>query len=203
MLTALDSYLLYQRATYAQEIQRLRSGMTAVERRSADLALAENENKLRVMVALIRRQAQGDRQLHLSVQVDSGVMTLEQDGVVLREMPIRVGPERRVGVPPDTVRMVAPRGTRTVEKLMTADSVWDVPKWIYADRGLPADSTRVRGALGDAAVVLNGGTVIYGEPQTGPLADTSYVLPGGVRAREADIKAIGANLKPGTSVYFY
>jgi hypothetical protein len=51
--------------------------------------------------------------------------------------------------------------------------------------------------------VLDGGTVIYSDPHAGPLADTAYVMPGSVRAREADVKAIQANLKPGTSVYFY
>lgn len=175
--------------------------MTAVERRSADLAVAANENHLKVLVALIRRQAQGDRVLHVSVQVDSGVMTLEQEGNVLREMPVRVAPERRVGVPPDTIMMPKPQGTRHVVRLLTPDSAWTVPKWVYADRHLQPDTT-TKGTLG-FAVVLDGGTVIYGDPTAGPLADTAYVMPGSVRAREADVKAMQPNLKPGTSVYFY
>jgi hypothetical protein len=202
VLLALDVYLLSQRGNYAKETQRLRSGMTAVERRSADLAVAANENHLRVLVALIRRQAQGDRALHLSIAVDSGVMTLEQEGNVLRQMPVRVAPERRVGVPPDTVMMPKPQGTRRVERLLTADSAWSVPRWVYLDRHLPYDSSAVTGALGEA-IVLDGGTVIYSDPRTGPLADTAYVMPGSVRAREADVKAIEAGLKLGTSVYFY
>ena len=202
MLIALDVYLLTQRENYAKEITRLRAGMTSVERRSADLAVAANENHLKVMVALIRRQAQGDRVLHLSVQVDSGVMTLEQEGNVLREMPVRVAPERRVGVPPDTIVMPRPQGTRHVERLLTPDSgAWTVPRWVYADRHLHADST-TKGTLG-FGIVLDGGTVIYSDPRVGPLADTAYVMPGSVRAREADVKAIQANLKPGSSVYFY
>jgi hypothetical protein len=202
VLVALDYYLISQRRNYAKEVQRLRNGMTSVERRSADLAVAANENHLRVLVALARRQAEGDRVLHLSVEVDSGVMTLDQEGNVLREMPVRVAPERRVGVPPDTIMMAAPRGTRRVERVLSADSAWVLPKWVYADRHMPADTAPLRGALGEA-IVLDGGTVIYSDPQAGPLADTGYVLPGSVRAREADIKAIEPNLKPGTSVYFY
>ncbi len=201
VLIALDVYLISQRENYAKEIRRLRNGMSAVERRSADLAVAANENHLKVLVALVRRQAQGDRVLHVSVQVDSGVMTLEQEGNVLREMPVRVAPERRVGVPPDTVMMAKPLGTRHVERLLTPDSAWTVPRWVYADRHLAPDST-TKGTLG-FAVVLDGGTVIYSDPQAGPLVDTAYVMPGSVRAREADVKAIQANLKPGTSVYFY
>jgi hypothetical protein len=201
VLIALDVYLLSQRENYAKEISRLRAGMTAVERRSADLAVAANVNHIKVMVALIRRQAQGDRVLHLSVQVDSGVMTLEQEGNVLREMPVRVAPERAVGVPPDTIVMPRPQGTRRVERLLTPDSAWAVPRWVYLDRHLRADST-TKGTLG-FGIVLDGGTVIYSDPRVGPLADTAYVMPGSVRAREADVKAIQANLKPGTSVYFY
>jgi hypothetical protein len=64
------------------------------------------------------------------------------------------------------------------------------------------DATPVKGGLG-FGIVLDGGTVIYSDPHAGPLADTAYVMPGSVRAREADVKAIQANLKPGTSVYFY
>jgi hypothetical protein len=201
VLIALDVYLLSQRENYAKEVRRLRAGMTTVERRSADLALAANENHLKVLVALIRRQAQGDRVLHVSVQVDSGVMTLEQEGNVLRQMPVRVAPERHVGVPPDTIMMPRPQGTRHVEKLLTPDSAWAVPKWVSVDRHVTSDST-TKGTLG-FAVVLDGGTVIYSDPTVGPLADTAYVMPGSVRAREADVKAIQANLKPGTSVYFY
>jgi len=201
VLIALDVYLLSRRENYAKEIRRLRASMTTVERRSADLAVAANENHLKVLVALIRRQAQGDRGLHVSVQVDSGVMTLEQEGNVLREMPVRVAPGRRVGVPPDTIMMSRPQGTRHVERLLTPDSAWTVPKWVYADRHLPPDTT-TKGTLG-YAIVVDGGLVIYSDPQVGPLADTAYVMPGSVRAREADVKAIQANLKPGTSVYFY
>ncbi len=202
ILVALDVWLVDQHANYAREINRLRNGMSAVERRQADLAVAANENHLRVVVAHARPHAEGDRVLHISVAVDSGVMTLEQEGNVLREMPVRVAPERRVGVPPDTIMMAPPLGTRRVERILTPDSVWTLPKWVYADRHMPADTTPLRGALGEA-VVLDGGTVIYSDPRAGPLADTGYVLPGSVRAREADIKAIEPNLKPGTSVYFY
>jgi len=129
-------------------------------------------------------------------------MTLNQEGNVLREMPVRVPPSRRVGIPPDTVMMPAPLGTRHVARILTPDSAWVVPKWVYIDRHVPPDSTPIKGALGEA-ILLDGGTVIYSDPHAGPLADSSYVMPGSVRAREADVKAIEANLKPGLSVYFY
>jgi hypothetical protein len=61
----------------------------------------------------------------------------------------------------------------------------------------------VTGALGPAAIVLSGGTVIYAMPTTGPLNDSSYVLPGSVRASAVDLKAILPNLTPGMKIYFY
>jgi phosphoribosylamine--glycine ligase len=62
---------------------------------------------------------------------------------------------------------------------------------------------RLAGALGPAAIRLDGGTVIYSLPSVGPLNDSSYVLPGAIRVRASDLKAIVPNLRPGVAVYFY
>lgn len=204
LLLAIDGWLVYKRVRYEREIERLRAGMTAVERRKADAEIASNERRLQVMVELARRQALGDKDLHLSVAVDSGVMHLAREGAVLRNMPARVGPEKWVGTAPDTVKMVAPRGTRTVEKVLDGSAGWEVPAWVYADRGVPVPADRtLRGALGPAAVLLNGGTVIYTMPTVGPLNDSSYVMPGSIRVRTEDLQAVVPNLKPGMTVYFY
>jgi hypothetical protein len=178
--------------------------MTALERNRTDAILARDENRLRIAVELIRRQARIDKDLHLSVTVDSGVMFLEREGALLREMPIQIGPEKTVGASPDTVRMVAPRGARTIERIVDENGTWEVPAWVYADRGLQTSAEReIRGALGPAAIILSGGTVIYSMPSAGPLNDSAYVLPGSVRARAADLKAILPNLQNGMTVYFY
>ena len=199
-----DMWLAYKRARYAHEIERLRGGMTAFERQKADMLLAADERRFDVMLELIRRQSVGDQALHLSVAVDSGVMYLQRDGARLREMPVQVGPEKTIGSAPDTVRMVTPRGVRTVERVLKDGDGWDVPEWVYTDRGLPTSADRaVKGALGPVAIVLNGGTVIYSPPTAGPLNDPAYVMPGSVRARAEDLKAVAPNLEPGMSVYFY
>ena len=177
--------------------------MSDVERKRTDEILAQNENRLKVMVELFKRQAKVDPTLHLSVSLDSGVMYLQREGALLREMPITIGPERRVGTPPDTVHIAAPRGKRTVEQVLDETDVWDVPAWVYTDRGLPAGETRLKGALGPVAVRLDGGTVIYSMPSVGPLNDSSYVLPGAIRVRANDLRAIVPNLRPGVAVYFY
>lgn len=203
MLVA-SGMLLYKRVTYQREIERLRAGMTDVERRRADMLMEQTQNRFQVMVELIRRQALGDKELHLAVAVDSGIMRLQREGALLRDMPVVFGPEKAVGTRPDTVRMAIPRGTRTVEKLIDGTDGWEVPAWVYEDRGLavPQDRT-VKGALGPAAILLNGGTVLYSMPSAGPLNDSSYVLPGSVRVRAEDLRAIKPNLKTGMRVYFY
>ena len=200
----IDVWLVRKRVRYRNEIERLRAEMTGLERSRTDAILARDENRLRLALELIRRQARIDKDLHLSVTVDSGVMFLEREGAHLREMPIQIGPERTVGAAPDTVRMVSPRGARTIERILDENGTWEVPAWVYADRGLqPSPERTIKGALGPAAIVLSGGTVIYSMPSAGPLNDSSYVLPGSVRARAADLKAILPNLQNGMTVYFY
>jgi hypothetical protein len=203
LFVALDAWLVMRYLRYQRETNALRASMSDVERKRTDEILAQNENRLKVMVELFKRQAKVDPSLHLSVSLDSSVMYLEREGALLREMPITVGPERRVGTSPDTVHIAAPRGKRTVEALLTETDAWDVPAWVYADRGIPAGETRLAGALGPAAIRLDGGTVIYSLPSVGPLNDSTYVLPGAIRVRASDLKAIAPNLRPGVAVYFY
>jgi len=204
VLISMDTWLIAKRVRYGSEIKRLRAGMTGAERKKTDLILATEQNKLRVMIELLKRQARGDKELHLSVSVDSGLMVLEREGALLREMRIEVGPEKTVGTSPDTVRMVIPRGQRTVERILQGSDTWELPRWLYADRGLPVPADRSsKGGLGPVSLVLTGGTVVYSMPTVGPLADSAYVMPGAVRARSADLKAIAPNLKPGMTIYFY
>jgi hypothetical protein len=200
---AADSWLLVRYRRYQRETAQLRASMSAVERNRTDALLSQNENRLKVMVELFKRQAKLDPTLHLSVSLDSAVMYLERDGALLREMPITVGPEKRVGMPPDTVHIAAPRGRRTVDRVLGESDPWEIPRWVYVDRGIPAGDSSLRGALGPAAIALDGGTVIYSLPSVGPLNDSTYVLPGAIRVRAADLKAIAPNLRPGVPVYFY
>ena len=201
---ALDAWLIHKRVTYQREIARLRAGMSEAERRRTDAILASEERRLEMMMELLRRQAKWDKTIHLAVEVDSGKMYLEREGATLREVDIEIGPERRIGLPPDTVHMAVPRGARSVVKVLGEDDPWEIPRWIYVDRGLPIPADRVvKGALGPVAILLEGGTVIYSLPSVGPINDSSYVLPGAVRASAEDLRAIAPNLEPGSSVYFY
>src|SRR5262245_17740919 len=106
-------------------------------------------------------------------------MVLGREGAVLRRMPVRVGPEHWVHLENDSVRIAAPRGERTIERIVGEGDAWEVPRWVYGERGIPMPNDgRVVGALGASAIVLNGGTVLYAQPSSGPLGDSSYVLPG-------------------------
>jgi hypothetical protein len=202
-LLAADGWVLARRSRYRAEIDRLRASMTVIERQRADEIVANENNKLRLAVELIRRQARLERDLHLAIAIDSGTMYMERDGALLRQMPVQVARERRVGVPPDTVHLAPPRGVRTVARVLTEEDAWEVPAWVFADRRLTVPSERrIVGALG-YALVLDGGSVVYALPKSGPLADSTYLLAGAVRARSEDLRAILPNLRAGTRVYFY
>ena len=189
---------------YREETSRLRAGMTKAQRERADAVVTAERHRLRVEWELIRRQARGDKQLHLSVNVDSSRMILERDGVVLREMPVRLGAERFRGATGDTSIAVQALGQRTVQRVLSEGDVWEVPRTVFDARGLPVpESRRIRGALGDDAILLTEGTVVYAIPESGPLADTAYVLPGSIQVNAADLKALAASIRPGMSVYFY
>ena len=203
VLLAADAWLYLRYRRYMGETAELRASMSDVERKRTDALLAQEENRVRVMVELFKRQAKLDPSLHLSVSLDSGVMYLERDGALLREMPITVGPEKRVGIPPDTLHIAAPRGKRTVERLLGETDAWPLPAWVFQDRGVPPAPTALAGALGPAAITLDGGTVIYSLPSVGPLNDSAYVMPGAIRVRASDLKAIAPNLHAGVAVYFY
>ncbi len=200
----IDGLLLYKRVRYTQEIHRLRADMTDFERRQADAMSASAQEKLAVEMELLRRQSRGTKDIHLSVSIDSGAMYLEREGAVLRPFAVSVGPERRVGTSPDTMHIAAPRGTRSVERIMGRSDKWDVPSWVFVERGVPTpDDHSIAGALGPIAIVLSGGTVIYSMPNAGPLADSNYILPGAVRASAEDLRAILPNIRRGTTVYFF
>jgi hypothetical protein len=201
-----DGFLVHQRTLYQDETHRLRAGMDEAERQRADAILSSREKRKQMVMDLVKRQARWSNDIHLAISVDSGRMYLERQGAVLREIPIRLGPDRRIGMAPDTVHLAIPRGTRTVQAVLSDSDAWQVPAWVYTDRGFKPPPTAQRmlmKALGPVGIVLDGGTVIYSLPANGPLGDTSYTMPGSVRARSDDLDAIAPNVTKGMVVYFY
>jgi hypothetical protein len=206
-LIGADLALLWRRARDRNELERLRQGMTALERQRADAVVAADAERSRLLMALLRQQlwqqALGDGGLHLVVSVDSSYAALDRGRARLRQFPVEIGPDRRVGVAPDTVRVVAPRGMRRVERVLSGTVRWEPPAWLWADRGLAPPAETAPGWAGPIAVVTTGGVLLYTLPAIGPLADHGYLLPGAIRIAAADMRALRESLKPGMAVYFY
>lgn len=114
IMLALDGYLIWKRRAYTEEVARLRANMTEQERARTDAIVAAEDNKTRIALELARRQAKIEKELHLSVAVDSGKIYLEREGALLREMAASFGPEAKVG--PDSIPVVIPRGQFAVAK---------------------------------------------------------------------------------------
>ena len=204
LLLVLDGVLVWRRGRYREETVRLRASMTELERKRADAIIDAQKNEAGLMLELMRRQAIGDDRLHLAVSIDSSFVALDRGAARLRVMPAQFGPEARVGESPDTSHVAVPRGTRTVERLLGPTDSYPLPRWVWTGRGLPVPENREEpGWVGANAIVMTGGALIYSLPKSGPLADSSYVMPGTVRVRPADLAAIRENLTRGMTVYFY
>ena len=201
---ACDAWLFARMRSVQAEAHRARTDAFGTSGAASDAALAAQQARLRSILEKVRAQAAADPAFHLNVEVDSGTVTLERDGLVLRTMVAELGPESVVGVAPDTQRLAVPRGVRTVLTLVPKGAPYELPAWLWRERGLevPADR-RVKGALGSGAAFLEGGTLIYARTAVGPLADSLYVWPGAIRLSDEDLKAVLPNLKPGVKVYLF
>lgn len=204
VLLLTDLVLAYKRVQYGRELARMRASMTETEVRRVDAVTASEGSRLAIAVELARREALGDAELHLAVDTGNGLLYLERQGARLREMRVRLGREALVGTPPDAVLLAPPLGKRSVARVVDGSYRWAVPEWVYVDRGWPEPGDRrIPGALGPLAIFLDSGAVLYSRPAVGPLSDTSYVLPGSVRAEGPDFEAIRENVQPGMAVYFH
>ena len=177
--------------------------MSEVERKQADTILAAAEDRTRLQVALVRRDAQLEDDLNLAVSLEKGKLYLQREGAQLREIPVRIGAEKKIGGGEGAVQVAAPRGRFTIVDVVDGGHRWRAPEWLLAERGLPASPRDFEGGLGPIAIVLSGGAVLYSDPTTGPLKDASYVMPGAARASASDLEAIREVLEVGMPVYFY
>jgi len=203
-LLGVEGALAWRRAGYRAETARLREGMSDLDRRRADAIVAADADRSQLLYLIAQRQARGDDNLHLAVHLDSGYVALDRGAARLRVMPARIGPARRVGQAPDTMHVTPPLGMRAVSAVLGGKDSVELPAWLWDDRGLGAPDRRAApGWTGPVAVVTTGGTLLYSLPEQGPLADSSYVMPGAIRLEAADLRAIRENLSPGMRVYFY
>jgi hypothetical protein len=202
-LLAVDAWLLYKRFRYSRQIATARDSMSDVERRQADTILAAAADRTKLQVALVRRDARLEDDLNLAVSLEKGKLYLQREGAQLREIPVRIGAEKKIGAGDGAVQVAPPRGRFTIVDVVGGDHRWRAPEWLLADRGLPASPRDFAGGLGPVAIVLSGGAVIYSDPAGGPLKDPGYVMPGAARASASDLEAIREVLEVGMPVYFY
>jgi hypothetical protein len=196
--------LISARSRYVRETTRLRAGMSAVERGRADALLQAASERDALLLQFVQRQAAGDDAVHLALDATAGTLALDRGAVRLRTMPVRIGAERRVGSPPDTLRIPVPRGLRRIERLLGPSDTLELPAWLWIDRGLPVPTVRHgAGWTGTGAILTSGGTLLYTLPTAGPLADSRYVMPGAVRLAPADFAAVRESLRAGLRVWFF
>ena len=199
-----DTYLALRVRSLQAESHQRRIDAFGTATATADAQMAAQRARLQGILDRVRAEAAADRALHLSIQVDSGQATLERDGLVLRTLDVDLGPESLVGAAPDTQRLATPRGVRTVKTVVAKGQAFELPEWLYRERGIEVPPNRkLKGALGLGAAFLEDGTLIYAQPTEGPLADSLYVWPGAVRLSVDDLKAVLPNLKPGVKVYLF
>jgi len=203
LLVLADVGLLFKRSQYRRESVQARQGMSALERERADALLESEEGRTALMLALVRQQSVAERGLNLAISLAEGTMDLQQEGSQLRRMRVEIGPELVIGQEPGAARVTPPLGKRHVARVVDASYVWPPPVWLHSQGGRGVPSGGIRGGLGNVAILLDDGTPLYSRPAAGPLADESYVLPGGVRLDAADLTAIRENLAPGMPVYFF
>lgn len=203
VLLAADAFFAWRWIQYRRETHEMRASLNAAERGRLDLLLEATGQRAQLMMEVARREARGADELNLAVSLDDGVMYLQRQGARLREMKVRLGPEATVGTEPGAIRIAAPRGKRTVVRILSGAYEHELPAWVWTQRGLsPPSNRRLAGALGPVALVLSGGTLIYSEPAPVPL-EPGHPLPGGVLADRHDLTAILENVKPGMPVYFH
>jgi len=172
-MVAVDAWLLFKRVSYNRDVAQLRAHMTQAERERTDGIVQAEQNKLRIAIELVKRQAKFDKKLHLNVSIDSSRMYLTREGALLREMPVQLGPERAASASSDAPPAAVPRGERTIADL-----------------------------AGDK-IALDGGATIFTSKASPLAADTTAIPAGSLRMSLDDLKAIMPNLSAGMKVYFY
>src|SRR5688572_7494700 len=170
VLLIADAVFAWRWLQYRREAREMRASLNAAERGRLDLLLEATGQRAQLMMEVARREARGADQLNLAVSLDDGVMYLQRQGARLREMKVRIGPEATVGEAPGAIKIAAPRGKRTVVRLLSGAYEYELPAWVWTQRGMqPPSNRRAGGALGPVALVLSGGVVIYAEPAPSPL----------------------------------
>ena len=152
-LIAFDGFLVFKAVQYKRQIGEDRAAMTTTDKQRADALLASQSSRADLEQALVAQQAVKDKGLNLSIGLEEGTMDLQREGAQLRELRVKIGPEVTVGQAPGARKITPPLGRRQVVAVVDESYAWDVPSWVWTQRGQPAATgRRVPGALGEIAV---------------------------------------------------
>lgn len=198
-----DITLVFEDMAANRQQARMNASLVQADaKRSAERKAAE-EHLAAASAERARREALTARGLHLAIDCGNKVMSLRREGALLREMPVRLR-EPAPGTGSKVIEPAPPRGRHVVVALVDKEYRFEVPEEAFRIQGIPVPVDRtIAGALGPDAVILNSGALIYSLPETGPLSDPRYLIPGAVRVETADLRALKESLRPGMAVYFY
>lgn len=108
---------------YDRELSQLAASASEADSRRVAAVQALARSNAAIIAEQTRRAARGDRKLHLAVDRDKGVMYLEREGAVLREMRVRIGPEAVVAGATESRGVAPPLGKRHLERVAQDDNV--------------------------------------------------------------------------------
>ncbi|MDB4948617.1 MAG: hypothetical protein JWM27_1266 [Gemmatimonadetes bacterium] len=193
---------------YHTETAQIQSRMTAQEKQTQDNVLHSRARRSDLAIALLQRElrlkALQQKGLHLAIDTKDSVLYLYSGRAVLRQVKVGVGPDTTVTAPDGrTWRLVRALGERSLDKKETSPTL-SVPEWVYVAQGQPVPdegARQVAGGLGTYVLVLDDGTRIYSQPQTGPFKDA--VMPGSFAVHGEDLAAIFGAIQPDIPVYIY
>jgi hypothetical protein len=173
-----------------------------------DRILNSRARRSELAVALLKREMNlrslEEKKLHLAIDTENSALALRHGPATLREVPVAVGPDSVIRAPDGrTWRIIRALGERHVVDKQISPT-YTVPEWVYVGRGepIPPESgRRIEGAVGRYLLVLDDGTEIYSEPETGPFVEG--VKPGAFAVSESDLQAIFDAVRAQTPVYIY
>jgi len=205
VLILADLSLILKNFEFSREHEFLLSALSRADTARAAAEGTTKGNLSATTIRLARREALLAKELHLAIDRERSVMYLRRDGLILREMPVRLvraggtGAQAAAGSQAQAARLAVPPGRQVVISVVDDSMPGKVPESgapVTGD-GLPA------GAPGTLTVILDSGAVITTQDAADPARDGSGLPPGSIGVETADLEAIKANLQPGMKVYFY
>jgi hypothetical protein len=193
---------------YRSQTAQIQSLMSAQEKATQDRVLNSRARRADLAIALLQREIRvrslQQKGWHLAIDTKDSVLYLRNGRAILRQVKVAMGRDSMVKATDGrTWRMVSALGERELDRKEDSPTL-TVPDWVYVARGRPVppdEQRQVPGGLGAYVLVLDDGTRIYSQPQSGPFRDA--VMPGAFMVRGHDLAAIFGAVKPGIPVYIY